>query len=142
MTLLMVLLHSITLDFSSYVINLKNISEEEILIASQNFEYKFTNGSDNIQFFMVKDCIGAFLKPLLKLFNMAVSHKTFADRWKLTRVYSIHKSGDLSNIKNYKDPSWIILQNYWKLLCMPEFIIVCEIPSNHINMTSCQRNQP
>ena len=75
---------------------------------------KLTSGIDSVPCFMVKDCIGALMNPLLYLFNLILSNNTIPSMWKVARVCPILKKGDPSKLNNYRAIS--ILSNFAKLL--------------------------
>lgn len=73
-----------------------------------------TSGHDQIPSFLVKDCRYAFITPLLFIFNLILKTSVFPDVWKIARVCPVLKSGDPSQMTNYRPIS--ILCNFAKLL--------------------------
>lgn len=55
-----------------------------------------------------------FAFPLYLTFNLIIKTNTYPVQWKLTKIFSIHKSGDTGNIRNYRSIS---------LLCTPSNIL-------------------
>lgn len=96
------------------IINLRNITEIELIRASRKLQNKFTAGPDQIPAFVVKDCIGAFITPLLKIFNLSMITNTFPEIWKTSRICPIHKTGTVIDLENYRAVT--ILDNFAKLL--------------------------
>lgn len=98
---------------SHYNISIDPITEADILSASKKLNNKFTSGIDNIPSFLGKDCAMALAKPLVFLFNLIISSKQFPKTWKISKIIPVLKSGDPSNIANYRPIS--ILCNFSKL---------------------------
>jgi hypothetical protein len=59
-------------------------------------------GPDGITSTMLKLTVGQVVKPLTILFNRSLSEGKMPDDWKRANVVPIHKSGDISTIKNYR----------------------------------------
>lgn len=103
------------LSVSSHInIAIKEIEEQDIMLAAKKLKNKMTAGPDGIPSFFVKDCIGVLTAPLKIIFNLAVRNKTFPNRWKEAKVVPILKSGNKAEISNYRQIS--ILSNFSKLL--------------------------
>lgn len=95
------------------VIQLDNITYDEIILGGKKLKNKLTSGTDNIPSFLVKDCIGCLAYPLEIIFNKAVKAEKFPSRWKEAKIIPIHKAGTKSEITNYRPIT--ILSNFAKL---------------------------
>nr|CAH7747916.1 unnamed protein product [Callosobruchus chinensis] len=83
------------------------ITEECIMKVSKKLKPKPSSGPDRIPTYIVKDCIGAFAKPLCKIFNISLNEGIFPDCWKSSRVCPIFKNGKVNNVQNYRPISLI-----------------------------------
>lgn len=99
--------------FLGDILNVGGITEDEIIRASKKLKNKMTSGSDDVPSFLVRDCIGVLAYPLKVLFNLALESVTFPSRWKEARIVPVFKSGDRSEINNYRPIS--ILSNFSKI---------------------------
>ena len=52
--------------------------------------------------FVMKQCVDTYVEPITVLINNSFYHGIFLDELKLARVVPIFKSGDSSNINNYR----------------------------------------
>ena len=59
-------------------------------------------GPDNIPTKLLKDAIEYICQPLAMIFNASLETGIFPDIWKLARVTPIYKSGQTSNLSNYR----------------------------------------
>jgi hypothetical protein len=59
-------------------------------------------GSDDIPNLFVKECADVLVDPLLAVFRKSLSEGVFPDLWKISRVVPIYKSGDISDVTNYR----------------------------------------
>ena len=95
-------------------IGLLDFSEDEIIVACKMLKPDFTAGFDLIPAFLAWDCAHVLAKPLRHLFNTALQLHTFPERWKVANVCPIFKSGDKSDIGNYRPIA--LLSNFSKIL--------------------------
>lgn len=63
---------------------------------------KLTVGPDGIPNILLKMCVCTITEPLYILFKMSLETGVFPDSWKNSFIVPIYKSGDRSNIKNYR----------------------------------------
>jgi len=70
-------------------------------------------GPDDIDTFFIKSCAGSLAEPLYLLYNLSLSEGLFPDRWKHANILPIFKSGDRSDVKNYRPIS--LLSHFGKL---------------------------
>ena len=94
------------------VVLLQNLCEAEVLESLTMQKNKLSSGYDQIPAFILKDCAHILTTPLLYIFNLSLKLHTFPSAWKLARVCPVHKSGDISDIANYRPIS--ILPNFAK----------------------------
>ena len=117
------------LSLNNTHVNIKPITDQDIINAAKKLKNKLTSGVDNVPSFIVRDCIYAFIAPLRFLFNLILTTGIYPDIWKTTKLCPILKTGDSSFITNYRPIA--ILCNFGKLL---EIIIYehiyCEIKSH------------
>ena len=59
-------------------------------------------GWDHLSPFVMKQCADTYIEPITVLINNSFYHGIFPDELKLARVVLIFKSGDSSNINNYR----------------------------------------
>ena len=57
---------------------------------------------DNLSPFVMKQCVDTYVEPITVLINNSFYHGVFPDDLKLAMVVPIFKSGNSSNINNYK----------------------------------------
>ena len=65
-------------------------------------------GWDHFSPFVMKQCVDTYVEPITVCINNSFYHGIFPDELKLARVVPIFKSGDSSNINNYRPISIII----------------------------------
>ena len=59
-------------------------------------------GWDDFPAFLSRQCIDCYISPLLFIINICLHEGVFPDKLKYARVLPIHKSGDKTNINNYR----------------------------------------
>ena len=59
-------------------------------------------GWDHLSPFVMKQCVDTYVEPITVLIYNSLHHGIFPDDLKLARVIPIFKSGDSSNINNYR----------------------------------------
>lgn len=98
--------------FPSCNLNVTLITEGEVLAALKKCKNSFLNGPDLVPSFLIRDCAAAFVKPLHHLFNVILKQSQFPDIWKVAQICPILKSGDVTDVANYRPIS--ILSNFSK----------------------------
>ena len=68
-----------------------------------------STGWDHLSPFVMKQCVDTYVEHITVLINNSFYHGIFPDELKLARVVPIFKSGDSSNINNYRPISIIPL---------------------------------
>lgn len=94
-------------------VDIATISSSEVQAAIGKLKNKLTAGDDQVPSFLVKGCSDIFLEPLSILFNLCLQTSVFPNRWKVTRICPVHKSGDTDNVTNYRPIA--ILNNFAKV---------------------------
>lgn len=107
------------------VITVEALTDVEIQASMRKLKNKNTSGHDNIPSYLVKDCSPILARPLQILFNLALKTNTFPQSWKLSRVCPVLKSGNSSEVANYRPIS--ILCNFAKVFekCLYSRIYPC-----------------
>ena len=88
-------------------------TEDDIIKAAKSFKADLTSGYDLIPAFIVRDCAYILAKPLCSLFNLSLNDQHFPDMWKVASICPMFKSGNRSNIVNYRPVS--LIPNFSKL---------------------------
>lgn len=86
---------------------------DDLISASKKIRPNLTAGSDCIPGFLVRDCIGALVRPLLHIFNLILSTGKFPVCWKTSRIVPVFKTGERANVSNYRPIA--LLCNFSKL---------------------------
>lgn len=100
--------------FNENVLSINEISESDILKAVTTMKPKLTAGPDSIPAFIVKDCISCFLVPLCYIFNLSLKTTTFPNKWKISKIVPVYKSGNKCHVENYRPIG--VISNFAKLL--------------------------
>lgn len=87
---------------SSTFVSITTITEEEVSVAIKKLKSKASIGPDLIPAYVIKGCAEFLIPPLTKLFNLCLKRNIYPDKWKVSRVYPIHKSGSKSSVENYR----------------------------------------
>lgn len=94
-------------------INLLSVSENDILSAIKELKNKPTAGFDQVPSYVIKDCSNVLAFPLSIILNASLKSSVYPQIWKSARVCPIFKSGDPSNVTNYRPIA--ILSNFSKV---------------------------
>lgn len=78
------------------------ISNEEIASVINELDTNKIVSPDGIPPIFFKNTINNIIKPLGLLFNLSLSQMCYPDKWKISFISPIYKSGDSSNIENYR----------------------------------------
>ncbi|EFA13487.1 putative RNA-directed DNA polymerase from transposon BS-like Protein [Tribolium castaneum] len=110
---------TLTSDSPSMMTNLNSfitvneINEHEIIRVLKRSKDTLTAGCDGIPSFLLRDCAHIFSKPLVYIFNLILQTSTFPNIWKIAHVCPVFKTGDITQIQNYRPIS--ILCNFSKV---------------------------
>ena len=86
----------------STVLNNILVSEVEVYDTLVSLNPNKAMGVDCIGPKVLKTCAIALYLPIHHLFSLCTSQHKFPDEWKIHRITPIFKSGDKSNLKNYR----------------------------------------
>lgn len=81
------------------------MTKDEVLRALRKLDKTKGSGPDGVSPLLLKNCAKVLSTPLLHLFNLSLSTRTFPNRWKISELIPIHKSGSRSDVKNYRGVS-------------------------------------
>lgn len=98
---------------SSDIVHIAEINEVDLIRATKKLKGNLCSGLDNVPALFVKDCAYTLATPLLFIYNKCLKTTTFPDIWKQSRICPVLKSGNSSDITNYRPIS--ILSNFAKL---------------------------
>lgn len=83
-------------------LNLIVFSDQEVFKALSRLPAKFSSGPDRIPPFILKKYASSLCRPLALIFNKSLSCGVFPALWKSSFIFPIFKSGNRSNISNYR----------------------------------------
>jgi Reverse transcriptase (RNA-dependent DNA polymerase) len=94
-------------DYTDSVINCDSFNVLELDIAEvyesiSRLPSRFSYGPDGIPPILIKHCVNTLSLPIHYLFNKSLSSGIFPSYWKNSYINPIFKSGDRSDIKNYR----------------------------------------
>lgn len=78
------------------------LEEDDILFGISKLKPTHRIDNDGLCAFFVKNCADSLKFPLLSIFNNSLKEGVFADRWKVTSITPVHKSGAKDNVSNYR----------------------------------------
>lgn len=94
----------------SIFIGIGRITETDVMRTSRKLTNKRTTGLDEVQRFLVKDCICVLPVPLAHIFNLSASSGTYPSVGKRSKIIPVFKKNNRSIIANYHPIS--ILSNF------------------------------
>ena len=83
-------------------VNIDMFSVSQVVKAIKSSMGCTSVGDDEIPYWIVDECAETFAIPLTCIINRSIALCEFPKAWKIARVVPIHKSGDRSDIKNYR----------------------------------------
>lgn len=92
---------------TSHNLIIAQITDTEYLCSVKKLKSSRTSGPDGIPQYIYKACSDLFRFPLCYIYNRILSTSIFPELWKCSKVTPILKTGDSSNIKNYRPISII-----------------------------------
>lgn len=81
---------------------LPQLSHHDVQSAIKKLKSKCTTGPDLLPQYLFKGCADLLVNPLTFLFNLSLNTNAFPDKWKISKVTPIFKSGKKSHIINYR----------------------------------------
>jgi hypothetical protein len=95
------------------MLNMFKINTSDVMSAVKKLKSNRVCGPDNIPAFIVVDCITCIVEPLCHIYNLILQTTIYPEMWKLSKIIPIFKSGDKSDIKNYRQIA--LLSNFAKV---------------------------
>ncbi|XP_046806162.1 uncharacterized protein LOC124419723 [Lucilia cuprina] len=83
-------------------IHCPTIHTSTVLLAIRKLKFSDKYGPDGIPSCVLLNCIYPLISPLTYLFNASLSNGYFPDFWKKSYIIPLFKSGNRSNISNYR----------------------------------------
>ena len=84
-------------EFNSHLFSLG-----EVFSAIVDLKSSFNCGPDGIPAYFIKQCVYSLSKPIQYIFNLSLSSGVSPSYWKNSYVTPIYKSGDRSEVTNYR----------------------------------------
>ena len=78
------------------------ISQLDVLKALQSLDTSKSMGIDGIGPKLLKSCAVALYVPIHHLFSLSITNHVIPSEWKCHSITLIHKSGDRSQVTNYR----------------------------------------
>lgn len=78
------------------------ISDKDVATGIGKLSNSFKCDNDGLSAFLLKKCFSSFILPLKIIFNKSLRSGYFIQKWKLTTIFPILKSGAKNNVMNYR----------------------------------------
>ena len=93
--------------------------KEEVLKKLRSLDVTKGAGPDGIPPYFIRKCAHSLASPLAEIYNTSLISGTFPDLWKAARVVPVHKSGDKTQVTNYRPISILstVAKVFEALLC-------------------------
>ena len=91
------------------VCHFEDFTEAEVYKALKEINVSKSSGMDNISSFVIKETFLTLLTQITHLYNLSAKCSVFPQAWKDALVIPIPKTGDLSNVKNFRPISLLPL---------------------------------
>lgn len=90
--------------FDNYGSNMQNLNFtfDEVLEALLQIDTKKGTGPDKVHPLILKNCAHSLALPLQLIFNKSLSESVFPNKWKISHIMPIFKSGSKSLVTNYR----------------------------------------
>ena len=107
------------------------VSPDEVLYLIKCLNVKKANGVDGISAYMLKATAESIASPLAKVFSLSLSSGKFPTLWKSARVVPILKSGNRSDVSNYRPISLLYIPIVSKMLERYVYMLLWDHLINH-----------
>jgi hypothetical protein len=87
-------------DATSISVNTVDVSN--LKEAVKRLKPRSSGGPDGIPVFLAKDCISAFVRPLIYIYNLALSTCRYPEVWKISRVTPVPKANSDNDVSSYR----------------------------------------
>ena len=114
---------------SDSVFNLPPISTSFVLEYLRNMDIRKASGQDCISPFFLKAAAPAIAESISCLCNLSIASGTFPSQWKIAKISPLHKSGEITDINNFRPIS--LLPVLSKILEKHIFIKFYEFLTKH-----------
>ena len=88
---------------------LENFTVDEVLKVVRDINVSKSSGLDSISSFIIKEAFGILLPQITYMMNLSVKTSIFPKAWKKALVIPIPKSGNLTQVQNYRPISLLPL---------------------------------
>ena len=88
---------------------LYDMTEQEVLKIIKEINISKSSGRDNVSSFIIKESFQILIPEVTYMFNLSVRTSIFPKAWKKALVIPIPKTGNLTNVKNYRPISLLPL---------------------------------
>lgn len=78
------------------------INTSQIVTCLKGVKFSFHSGPDGVPSCILKNCAQAFAAPLSIMFNLSIKYGYFPQLWKESYIIPLFKSGNKSNVTNYR----------------------------------------
>jgi hypothetical protein len=115
----------------SYSLGNVVLQKRDLLSVMKSLDVNKGTGVDDIPNLFIKNCAEELVDPILRIFQKSLVEGVFPELWKTARITPIFKSGDKSNVSNYRPIS--LLSSMGKIFEK----LVYERLFNHISPFLC-----
>jgi len=113
------------------IFSFTKVTETEVLKSIKKLKHKKSSGADGIPSYIYKGCQDSLLGPLTYIFNLSLQQNIFPDSLKNGVVTPIHKSGNKSDITNYR-PSMKKSMNLLVTDCQSANMDFCQVDLQYL----------
>lgn len=78
------------------------ISDDDICTGISKLSFSYMTDVDGISSFLLKQCISSLMLPLKSIFSKSLRSGYFIQKWKITTVIPVYKSGHKNDVVNYR----------------------------------------
>lgn len=78
------------------------VFDDDIISGISKLGNSYKSDVDGISAFLLKECASIFVLPLRLLFSKSLSSGYFIQKWKFASVLPVFKTGDKTNVSNYR----------------------------------------